>query len=425
MKILGNIKIEGQNQALSIEKDRNLYKYYLDDRFIGVFDPNKMMDDRIVFRENTLENELSAEARDQITQFLDDREVEEIIGQRDEIEQEDERAEHGRDDKDKKQTRKEQEISGKKTENYKPQPQQTTMQNKKPISTTKDINILETVDTDEMVTNMSNLGQVLRDEEGIEDVNGQEIEKVGVVYSDDINKLVDEEGKSHSGQATKYTTVGINKDEEVVDLGLEQDSSDGVNSSKRNYQISQDGEVTKDDVNTRLKVGEGTISLENEDGEIKVHHSAGKSLGGEGVEGNMSLDRELGNSRTGNLHGMRDEVRELAAEYSDGYRNVEDIYQEAEEHEENGCEEELELSDVDGEKDTMSHTHNIEDLGVDFEKLAKMWSLRDDKGNYSPEKAQKLYEEAKKENPGKDSKKLIDMIDEELNDQMQIGGRSR
>ena len=66
MNILGIIEIDGQNKYLNIEKDRNLYKYYLDEQFIGVYDPTKMIEDKIIFRENTIENELSADAKDKI-----------------------------------------------------------------------------------------------------------------------------------------------------------------------------------------------------------------------------------------------------------------------------------------------------------------------------------------------------------------------
>ena len=106
-------------------------------------------------------------------------------------------------------------------------------------------------------------------------------------------------------------------------------------------------------------MGEGTFSVKNgEYGEIKVYHSPRKTIGGDGVEGNKSLDREL---ETDNVWSMKKNERDLAQEYSDGYRSVEEGYQEAKKHENKSGEletdKEVKTVDVDGDLKTKSHKH--------------------------------------------------------------------
>ena len=79
MKILGNVNIKGENKQLRVGKDGDLYKYVLENEVIGVFDPDVMADTLIIFRENTLENELSDQIRDEITQVIETAGKEEIL----------------------------------------------------------------------------------------------------------------------------------------------------------------------------------------------------------------------------------------------------------------------------------------------------------------------------------------------------------
>ena len=88
MKILGNVNINGENKQLRVEKDGDLYKYVLENEVIGVFDPDVMADTLIIFRENTLENELSDKIRDEITQVIEKVGKEEILETEPEKEQE-------------------------------------------------------------------------------------------------------------------------------------------------------------------------------------------------------------------------------------------------------------------------------------------------------------------------------------------------
>ena len=120
--------------------------------------------------------------------------------------------------------------------------------------------------------------------------------------------------------------------------------------------------VEKGDVLTRLKIqGEETIGIENgQYGEVEVYHSHDKTIGGKDIEGNKSLDRQLETSNSKNpIEGTDQETQKLAQKYQDGYRSVEASYQEAKQHEnakEEPCEE-LQAEDIDGNPNTVSHSH--------------------------------------------------------------------
>ena len=121
-------------------------------------------------------------------------------------------------------------------------------------------------------------------------------------------------------------------------------------------------EIKKGDVLTRLQIqGEETIGIEKgQYGEVEVYHSHDKTIGGKDIEGNKSLDRQLETSDSKNpIEGTDQETQKLAQKYQDGYRSVEASYQEAKQHEntkEEPCEE-LQTEDLDGNPNTVSHSH--------------------------------------------------------------------
>lgn len=49
-----------------VKENDDTYAYYIGNKKIGVYDPNVMGDDNILFLQNTLENELQARIKDQI-----------------------------------------------------------------------------------------------------------------------------------------------------------------------------------------------------------------------------------------------------------------------------------------------------------------------------------------------------------------------
>ena len=148
-------------------------------------------------------------------------------------------------------------------------------------------------------------------------------------------------------------------------------------------------------------------------GEIKVYHSPRKTLGGNGIEGNKSLDREL---ETDNVWEMKKNERDLAGEFEDGYRSVEEGYQEANKHKNENDkieDKDLTIDDVDGEKNTKSHVHD----NVNYEVLASKWGYYKE-GQPNIEKAKELFEEKRKQNPQKETKEIVDMVTEELEEEL-------
>ena len=372
MKVLGNVNINGENKQLRVEKEGDLYKYILENEVVGVFDPDVMADTLIVFRENTIENELSDQIRDEITQVIETVGKEEILKTESEKEQEENVYDRqmgyqkaiGEKEKSKKP---EKEDIDKKKDKKQEEPKKGRKQ--KIENTTGDIQIKQEVDMGTMATDMDSLGEKLEKAgkiKGSDEKGG----KLGIVESDELDNLRDENGKRLEGHSSRYETVVITnktgKDGKPIvrALDLENDTQEGTNPTEQNYQVDQNKNqpVKKGDVLTRLKVqGEETIGIENDQyGEEKVYHSSDKTIGGNGVEGNHSLDKQLETSDSKNaIEGMDEQTQKLSQEYQDGYRSVEGSYQEAKRHEnaqEEPCEE-MQQEDMDGNLNTSKHNH--------------------------------------------------------------------
>ena len=122
---------------------------------------------------------------------------------------------------------------------------------------------------------------------------------------------------------------------------------------------------------------------------------------------------------------MKKEERELAEEYGDGYRSVEDSYKEAKSHEDDATgriidQDKIKTKDVDGDINTRSHVHD----NVDYNELAVKWGYYKE-GTPNYDKAKELFEEKRKENPTKDTKQVIDMVTEELEEEYRDDRNSR
>ena len=371
MKVLGSVNVNGENKQLGVEKEGDLYKYILGNEVVGVFDPDVMADTLIVFRENTLENALSDQIRDEITKIIEIAGKEEILN----TEPEKEQAENvydrqmgyqkavGREEK-KKLERKD--VTLDKDKRKKEITEETT---EKVENTTGDIQIKQEVDMDAMATDMDSVGERLEKAGKIKGSN-EKGGKLGIVESDELDNLRDENGKRLEGHSSRYEAVVItNKTGRdgkpiVRALDLENDTQEGTNPTEQNYQVDQNKNqaAKKGDVLTRLKVqGEETIGIENDQyGEEKVYHSSNKTIGGNGIEGNHSLDKQLETSNSKNpVEGTDEQTQKLSQEYQDGYRSVEASYQEAKQHEnvqEEPCEE-MQQEDMDGNPNTSTHNH--------------------------------------------------------------------
>ena len=375
--VIGTIYVNGKEEELSTKKEENGYIYYLGNIIIGGYNPDVMGDNLIVFRENTLENQLSDQIKDQIVQVIEkskrrkeqERErqaINERTKNRSIYEQQMGYQKSIGQEKRQEKTKQIQEMQKKKEQREKIQNRQVEKELKrkqdKVQNTVKDINIKQEVDMDTMATDMDTIGKRL-EEAG--KVKGEEKEgKLAFVESDDLDNLRDENGKRLQGHSSRYEAVTIDKKGHVKALGLENDTQEGTNPMESNYQVKQNKnqEVEKGDVLTRLQIqGEETIGIENgQYGEVEVYHSHDKTIGGNGVEGNKSLDRQLETSDSKNpIEGTDQETQKLAQKNQDGYRSVEDSYQEAKQHEnikEEPCEE-LKVEDLDGNLNTISHSH--------------------------------------------------------------------
>ena len=372
MKVLGNVNINGENKQLRVEKEGDLYKYILENEVVGVFDPDVMADTLIVFRENTIENELSDQIRDEITQVIETVGKEEILKTESEKEQEENVYDRqmgyqkaiGTEEKSKKT---EKEDIDKKKDKKQEEPKKGRKQ--KIENTTGDIQIKQEVDMGTMATDMDSLGEKLEKAgkiKGSDEKGG----KLGIVESDELDNLRDENGKRLEGHSSRYEAVVItNKTGRdgkpiVRALDLENDTQEGTNPEEQTYQVSQNKNqpAKKGDVLTRLRVqGQETIGIEKgQYGEVEVYHSSDKTIGGNGIEGNKSLDKQLETSNSKNaVEGMDEQTQKLSQEYQDGYRSVEASYQEAKQHEntqEEPCEE-MQQEDMDGNPNTSKHNH--------------------------------------------------------------------
>lgn len=422
--LMERLKINGKVVGLYLVDEGDIAKYYLGTKEIGTY-IKKIRENNILFKENTIENELAKQIKD-VVQYIDLNKKE--ISLREEQEKQKkliEKAlglEFGREitkiatldlkQKVYKKTSQENKKVLKEIENQK-------FFEKKKENTIKDVNIKQEMDTKDKMTDMKTLGQVLQKEGKLPNLEGKKFTKIGIIESDQRDNLQNQKGEKAKVNTTRYSFVAIANDGTVVPMDLEQDHAEGNNPRETNYQVSQNGQIKKDDVLSRYKIGEGTLAVKNGNyGEIKVYHSPRKTIGGKDIEGNKSLDREL---ETNNVWEIKKNERDLAGEYEDGYRSVEEGYQEATQHEEKNGDikknDKIEIDDIDGEKNTKSHVHDQ----VNYAELATKWGYYKD-GEPNSQRAKELFEEKRKENPNKDTKEIVEMVTEDLEEEI---GHSR
>ena len=418
--LIERLNINGKVVGLYLVDELEVGKYYLGSIEIGSF-VKKIRENNILFKEKKIEDEIGKQIRDVIQSIdLNKKEIS--------LREEEKKKKHLIEkaiglEKDGKIIRiATLDLKQKVIENNDIQKSKIAQINNMSIpkikkqSKTKDVNIKQELEMDDKVTDMKTLGQILEDNGKLPEVQGKKFVKMGVIESYSKDNLVDENGEKSKINTTRYSFVAISNDGIVIPLDLSQDHAEGNNPREINYQVNQKGEVEQDDVLSRFNIGEGTFAIKNgKYGEIKVYHSPRKTLGGKDLEGNKSLDREL---ETDNVWIMGKEERDLAGEYSTGYRSVEEGYQEAKLHEdEKGkilSKDKVRTEDIDGKINTRSHRHD----NVNYEELATKWGYYLE-GKPNIEKAQKLYEEKRKENPGKEEKEIVEMITEELEDEIQ------
>ena len=420
MRFLG--VIEGQGLYAEWNEKHNQIRYCLNGEYIAVYDLDSMrLEDPIIFRNNTLANELSADAKETIQKLARDVDVEQLKHDEEK---------YGKECRDnigrvlnieKKNIKSitevdlDEEIEKKSEE----RPKIKEQNKKEKLATTKDIKIKQELKMDTMATSMKTIGQVLQRAGKMPKVPGKKFTKLGIVESDRV-KDIDKKSKTNT---TRFSFVAIANDGTVVPINLEQDHQEGNNPREISHRVNADGRVEQDDVNSRYRIGNSgeTISIKfsNGPGNIEVGYSAHKTLGGDGLEGNVSIDHQLQTSTV--YWKPRTDSRDQ--EYADGTYGAEEKANEA--NMEAKHEKELKrgkkgitdddnhrYKDFDGDKQTKDSHHEF-DLKerarrlLSIETVAESNNLEDvlkklqaghDKGISIDEVEEQIVEEAKEDN---------------------------
>lgn len=415
--LMERLKIKGKVLGLYLVDEGDIGVYYLETIEIGKW-VKKVRENNILFKDKKIEDELGSQIKD-VVQSID------LTKKEISLNQEKEKQKHliekaigleigenitkiaTLDLKQKLEV--DQKEQRKNTNNF-------TISSQVKHGNIKDVNIKQEMELNNKVTDMKTLGQLLEDNNKLPQIEGKKFIKMGVIESDHIDELTNQEGENVKANTTRYSFIAIANDGTVMPLELSQDHQEGNNPTEVNYQIKQNGEIQKDDVSSRFNIGEGTFAIKNgEYGEIKVYHSPRKTIGGKDQQGNKSLDREL---ETDNVWNMRKEERDIAGQYKTGYRSVEKGYQEAKLHEDETGEilpeDKMKTADIDGDLKTKSHMH---DNNVDYSELATKWGYYT-QGKPNNQKAEELFQQKRKENPEKEQKEIIEMITEELEEEL-------
>ena len=326
MRYLG--EVEGKALYAEWNNDFNQVRFILNEDYIAVYDSNimKLMETPIVFRNNTIENELSAEAKDRIKQLAKEVNVDELQNDVKEYGNDTREAIGKALDIDSEDIKSLTEIDlDEEVEKDETDLNNNIIEQKEKEATTKDIQIKQELKMDTMATSMKTIGGVLERADKMPKVPGKNFTKLGIVESNKI-KDIDKDARTNT---TRFSIVAIASDGTVVPLELEQDSQEGNNPREISYRVNADGRVEQDDVNSRFKIGNSgeTISIKfsNGPGNIEVGYSAHKTLGGEGIEGNVSVDHQLQTSSV--YWKSRRDSRDQ--EYADGVRGTEEKTREA------------------------------------------------------------------------------------------------
>lgn len=445
MKALGKINVNGEDKIIYIQnrsvEGNESYVYYLDYQEIGGYDPD-VSGQKIIFKENSKENELSAEIKDEIIKVieesletekvnkiakdyekykiegikkllnLEEEEIDRIV----ELDLEQEVDERDIDEKDNQESFEKDKNDNEDKWKY------IEEDNKKIVySTQKNVNIKQELEFKDKVTDMKTLGGLIEKAGKMPQLDGKNFVKMGVIESSQLKNVKNRNDEFSNINTTRYSFVAIATDGTIVPMDLEQDNQEGNNSNERNYQVMQNGKVREGTVLSRFKIGEGTFSIKNGNyGELEVFHSPRKTISG----GTHSLDRQL---ETNNVWEMKKEERDLASEHGDGYRSVEDGYKEIKEvekgNEDKYCEK-IEIADIDGEKDTKGHNHDNEFVKKIVEELMENNNVRDVFTETEIEEmAKKGLEKGKKDNI--ELKKLEERIKKDIEKDADMMNRER
>ncbi len=349
--------IDGKEEEIGIRKVGDIYKYYLNGVNIGVYSPDRM-EEKILFKDRTLKDEVAAQIKDQLN-GLNDREIEEQAEpSHDEKEEELERDYRNMTEFDLDEEfgkKEENEHENKEVNNEK---EEKIREEEKTI-TTREVNIKEESELSESVDGIKTLRNW---------IGGNipsEYKKIGIIESEQSDKFKDENGNRYTKHGSRYDLVLIDNKGNVKPLkefvDVEQSSAHGTNPNsleKGEVQVENDG--TANNANKDYKnSGSTVLSLPNgkylsigmkEHGDIALY--AGKE---------QYDSREFASVQ---VRGKNDafesnrEERESVIGYYEGQHSSDEASKEAQIHKTIDGEEcdKKEWKDVNGEPDK-SHIH--------------------------------------------------------------------
>lgn len=392
---------DGQNARIRVVKDGDIYEYFVKDIKIGVYDP-KVMEDNILILQNTLDNELSSQIKDQINSVSKEEIFEEAeLNSKIENYAEELGVERIKDilvldlkedeNKDKtidknKNTKDDKSIVDKNKETLR--------------TTTKDVNVKQEISLTERANDMHDLKRWLG-------ANiPPEYTKMAVIESSQMSQMKDENGQSYKNNSTRYSLALVDKDNNIVPLqkyipNLRQRDAAGSNPMALKYQVDKDGNVERDAVLSEYEIGNKILQIDNKEmGRIEVN------IGQEEHGGNETIGVQMRDSNS--TFATDTETRQVIGEYeSNGQYTVDENLEEAKQH--SDCDK-MTREDIDGDPNTKSHDH-IEQ--VDFDDLAIKWGFYKD-GKPDDEKAKNTLKKEIKEQPNRNLKDLIENITEEM-----------
>lgn len=393
----------GEKVRVRVAKKGEIYEYFIKDKKIGVYDP-KVMEDNILMLQNTIDNKISNQIKDQINS-VDKEEIAEeakLISRIEEYtkiilgieEVKDVLLVDLEDEKEEKEN--------KKTDQKKKEQKQTT---------TKDINVKQEINLSERANDMHDLRKWL----------GANIPpkftKMVVIESSQMSKMKDENGSSYKNNSTRYSLALVDKNNNIVPLqkyvsNLKQRDASGNNPTALKYQVDKDGNVEKDAILSEYEIGNKVLQIDNKEmGRIEVN------VGQEEHGGNETMGVQMRDSNS--TFATDTQTRRVMGEYeSNGVYTVDENLKEAEKHKD--CDN-LTREDIDGDSSTKSHNHLEEN--IDYSKLAIKWGLYRD-GVPDQEKAKELLEKEQKQNPNEEKEELIENITEEMEEEYR-GNRGR
>lgn len=243
----------------------------------------------------------------------------------------------------------------------------------------------------------------------------------------DGTKLTDGEklARVSTSSLDKYTQTNtsmqdsfviIRSNGEAVPVGediLKPDSRSGVNSTREDLTINNDGSVRRE-VNTSSYVivngnGREFIKVGNDEQFGKeIKYSQWSDEKGEYVDTELKTSRDI---------MINDDTRQYLKDRNEGVREATDTIERAEHHEEQG-EKETDVTLVDNNPDNDSHYHvdendYIPNTNTTWREFANICGYR---GADSIERAQEKFEKAVSENSELNNKEIIEEVEEEMNE---------